>query len=767
MSYTPDPAEAPAALHGVRVLDLSTETSGAIAAMWFADYGAEVVRVTGPDSPGLEHDALWQRNKAILALDPAREAGAVELRHLLAGADCLVVNQPPSAVLAAVSAELSDYPHLVSLTMPPFATGCDWPLAGESAEFAAALGGIARRQSSVGGGPIECVFPHVTYVHGLWGATVAVAALLERASSGRGQVCEVDGMHAVLALSTGNLTIDPAAPAPDTRVGPSGPNPAYSTYLCADGRWIFFGALTPKFQDIGFEALGISPVLRDKRVGGNRANLFASANRDWVRQAIADAFARLPRQHWLTVLRAVGCPVGPVEDRASWLDHPQVVELGLRRHLTDSREGSVELAGPPVTMSRTPPRASGARVLEQAPDWQPRTLRPGPGSPAVGASGMGPLHGLRILDLGAVAAGPYAGTLLAELGADVVKVEPLAGDNFRTIGFVYNRGQRSLAIDLRDGRGRTAFVRLAAVSDAVIDNFRPGVLERLRLDYDSLRKAARPDIVTLSISAYADVGPHAGEPGFDPVLQAMSGMMAAQGGTAEPVFNTLAVNDVTAACASAFGVCAALLHRISSGHGQRVAVTLTGISAYLQSGEIARYAGRPEPRVGDRDYPGPSDLDRFYATKDGYLRLRARHAAQLADAGLLSGPVPADLGAALARSLASRTTAEALAGLRQAGVPAVPALTYPEIVSAGWAEAGHYLERHTGANGLSLVLPGRYARFSRTERTKPIMPPGIGEHSLKVLIEAGLDWDTVDELLVDGVIAKGDPMTAFTVFSYR
>ena len=123
------------------------------------------------------------------------------------------------------------------------------------------------------------------------------------------------------------------------------------------------------------------------------------------------------------------------------------------------------------------------RRLDAVPAWSARPLpvaiRPDP-------TGTGPLHGVRVMDLGAVLAAPYAGTLLAELGADVMKVEPLTGDSFRALGFQYNRGQRSLAIDLQDDRGRAAFLGLVRTTDVVIDNYRPRVLEKLRIGYGDL-----------------------------------------------------------------------------------------------------------------------------------------------------------------------------------------------------------------------------------------------------------------------------------------
>ena len=209
----------------------------------------------------------------------------------------------------------------------------------------------------------------------------------------------------------------------------------------------------------------------------------------------------------------------------------------------------------------------------------------------------------------------------------MIKVEPPEGDSFRVPGFHFNRGQRSLAINLRATAGHDAFLRLVAASDVVIDNYRPGVLEHLGIDYDSLA-AVKPGIITVSVTGFGAVGPMAGRPGFDPILQAMSGMMAAQGGDSDPVFFTLAVDDVTAACFSVLGTCAALYHRMTGGGGQCVTTSLAAVAAFMQCGELIEYAGRPAAPVGGRDYQGPSPLRRYYRTADGWIRLSLNSAEQ-------------------------------------------------------------------------------------------------------------------------------------------
>ena len=230
-------------LSGVRVLDASSGVAGPLAAMLLADFGAEVVKVEPPGGdPGRGEPgfAVWNRNKRSVVLDTATEAGRARLSGLLAGADvCVCGAVPPDAAgtpldPAAVSAA---NPALVYLSTPPY-TGAGTPWAGgeESNGLLAALTGVALRQSSFDGGPIDCVYPFLPCLQGIWAAAAAVAALLERERSGRGQVVTVGGVHGMMVASPGVLVIDPAQPGRPAAVGPGGPNPCYRPYRCGDGR---------------------------------------------------------------------------------------------------------------------------------------------------------------------------------------------------------------------------------------------------------------------------------------------------------------------------------------------------------------------------------------------------------------------------------------------------------------------------------------------------------------------------------------------------
>jgi crotonobetainyl-CoA:carnitine CoA-transferase CaiB-like acyl-CoA transferase len=323
------------------------------------------------------------------------------------------------------------------------------------------------------------------------------------------------------------------------------------------------------------------------------------------------------------------------------------------------------------------------------------------------------------------------------LGADVVKVEPLGGESFRgPNSSSYNKGQRGLAIDLRNPDGKAAFLRLAAVADVVVDNYRPGVLERLGIAYDDLRQV-NPRIITLSITGFGEGGPLGAKPGFDPVLQAMSGMMAAQGGDDEPVFFTMPVDDVGTAALSAFAVAAALYERAGSGEGQRMWTSLAGTSCMMQSGELVRYEGAPAAARGGRDFAGPGNDDRYHRVADGFVRVAA--------AGTQVPPGLGDLG--------DLGVDDTVRKLTDAGIAAAAARIPQELAADDDVLAAEILHEVKGEDGTRRFTAGRFARFDRTPRTGVLMSPGLGEHTRAVLSDAGFTSTEIGDLVAAGVVA--------------
>jgi crotonobetainyl-CoA:carnitine CoA-transferase CaiB-like acyl-CoA transferase len=803
------------ALAGVRVLDLTAGVAGPMAAMLLADFGADVVKVECPaGDPGRSRPgfALWNRNKRAVVVDADTPAGQAELRHLLRCADVCMTSDGAGSVGggAAVAEAVTANPALVLVQLPAFLGTPRWPGGAESAGMLLALTGLSLRQSSTDGGPVESVFPYILYLQAVLGAIATVAALIERHRLGYGQTVLAGGVHAAMVAATSAFVIDPDVPEAPADFGPAGPNAMYSWYRCLDGAFVFMATLTPKFEHAAIEVLGLADVLTDARILGEFDAMLRPENRGWVRDRFEQAFAARTSEDWLRRFRDADVPAGLVAERDAWWSSPIIDSLGMRARLDDPERGPVIMPANPVNLTASPasidrPAPRLGEHTGQLGDWTPIPVasRPPAGSAhSGGSSGAGPtaaalpagdspaadtppegpsaggplaggpLAGFRVLDLGAILAGPFAGTLLADLGADVIKVEVPAGDSWRQRGMPFIRGQRGLAIDLRAADGLDAFLRLTRSADVVLDNYRAGVLERLRIDYDCLR-AVNPDIISVSITGYGHDPAYSAEPAFDALMQAKSGMLAAQGGPAGPVLTSVPINDVTSAALAVLGTVLALLHRQRTGQGQYAWLALAATAALAQAEELVQFTGRaPAPR-GELDYRGAAPLDRCYATSDGWLRLEApgelgTEALRLA--GLLTGSPeasPDELQRQLASEFAAMNRDDAVRRLRAAGLPAVPVRRLAEVTDdadyARW-ETFSAMDR---APRPPLLVPGRYFWFSRTRNRRVLTPPGVGEHTAEVLAEAGYDDGRIAELAAAGVVRLGTPMVHRMLPVYR
>lgn len=766
-----------AALAGIRVVDLASGIAGPMAAMLLADFGAEVVKVeppAGDPDRGRPGFLMWARSKASVVLNPVSEHDQNELRALLSRADMCVASPATAKIWPGADAEsaVAANPRLVYLSVPPYLDAAPWCGEHESGSLLSAAMGTSSRQSSSDGGPVDPVYPHLLYIQACWAACCAVAALVEREASGYGQAVTVGGVHGTMAASPLQMVVRPGEPDASTAVGPGGHSPTYTRYQCADGQWIFLAALTPKFQEIALRVLGFADLVDRASRDGLEA-VIGPAQRAATRPRFEAAFASKTAEDWLSAFKAAGCPVALLADRDHWLDHPQIQAIGMAVTVSDPQHGTVTMPGNPIELSATPARAPSPAPLlpaagTQIPAW-PRPTMPDRAS----ESKNGPLAGLRVVDLGVVLAGPYAGTLLAELGADVIKVEIPEGDSFRRHGFPYIRGQRGIALNLRSDQGLAIFHELARSADVTIENYRPGVADRLGVGYEQLR-ALKPDIVSMSITAFGGRGPLRDDAGFDTVLQAMSGIMTAQGGTGEPVMLTLAVNDTATATLAALGICLALLHRARTGTGQQGLVSLAGTSALLQCEELVRVAGRSAPITGGVDFRGPAPTDRFYATADGWIRVQAiepaEKAALLKLAGITAAPAPEDEGAltdGLASYFAGQPSADVCAQLDAVGVPAARARRTSELPQDPQLQRWAVHQRISSGLGGELYASGRMARFSRTQRDDALVPPGVGEHSEQILQELGLPPAEIKRAISEGIVRAGDPMVIAAVAPYR
>jgi crotonobetainyl-CoA:carnitine CoA-transferase CaiB-like acyl-CoA transferase len=323
----------------------------------------------------------------------------------------------------------------------------------------------------------------------------------------------------------------------------------------------------------------------------------------------------------------------------------------------------------------------------------------------------------------------------------------------------WNRGKRSLVLDLKRAEGRDVFLDLARAADVVVDNFRGGVMERLGIGWDRL-SAENPRLIHTSITGYGAMGALASLPGFDPVFQARSGLMLAQGGD-EPVFHMIAYNDYMAGTLGALATVAALVARERTGRGQRVDVSLFRTSYVAQAAHMIGYRGRPAFATGGRDYLGPAAARRLFACGDGWLCVAAQDAAQAAALGRLAGvllalddPSDGPAASAVATFLAPAARADALARLTAAGVPAAPCLDFDEVFSdPSLLDAGAMTSQEHPTFG-RLELTGPFLSFAMTPIAYRRSAPLLGADGSAVLAELGYSEARIADLVAAGVVGK-------------
>ena len=742
------------AFQGLKVVDCSQGLVGPMAAMHLADFGAEVLKVEPPQGdraaakPGYQ---MWNRGKHRLTLDLDDLAGRERLEQLLAAADVAVFDFSPSRMAALDLLNAADrHPRLVRLWTPPFGT------TGEPSELEAhhgaliALTGAAFRQSSYTEQPVYLIAPVLHYAQAAMAAGAAGAALLERSKSGLGQAVTVSGLNAVALVGGASGTFLP----PGRK--PLGASPSYRLYECGDGQFLFLATLFSYFFQRALNAMGLTEIALAEEVFP-----------DDVTAAMEARFREKGRDEWLQILRAADVPCGPVGRREDWLASELIANNDMRVVMQDPARGPIEMPGVPIKLRSTPGSVRALVRDAEAADVE-AFLAQTPAPTASGAAGGGgPLAGIKVLDLGTVIAGAYCNAILANLGAEVVKVESAEGDPWRDrgIGFTaYNRGKRGLVVDLKQPAGRELFLDLARQSDVVLDNYRLGVRDRLGIGHEAVR-AVNPRLISGSITTYGSRGEETRRPGFDPLLQARSGLMAAQGGdNDEPVFHIIAVNDFASASMAAFGVIAALNARERTGAGQVMETSLTNQSALFQSGELTTWPGAPPAPKGCRDCLGIAALDRFYACADDWILVACGAPAEAtALAGVLGHPGWADefdmMAEARDGALAGRIEAvlrearagDVLAALRQAGVRAVLAQEAERTLTDTWLAANDFLDQ-VRDTPYGPVTNRPYGTFSRSPCGYTRPDPGLGEHTFEVLADYGIDPERIARLADEGVV---------------
>ena len=759
-------------LRGLRVIDCSRGTAGPRLSGLFADYGAEVIWVEPPGgSPDRERLAVeygvFNRGKRSVVIDLATSAGHRRALELISSADVFVESwRPGTAAKFGLDWQHvhADAPRVVHCSITGF--GADGALArvpGYEALVHAAVGTMGE-QVGHRSGPIYEGLPFASIGAAYLGAVGTLAALYRRESDGHGRHVEtslLDGALAYLAMMWGDSDLGAAPHVPGQIRLVAG------TYRCADDEYI--GVHTGAVGAFGrlMNVLGLADRIPPSANGMDIGVPLKPEQAELLQREIHPIFASAPRDVWLRRLLDADICAVPHLHPGQVFDEPQPIHNEMVVRVEDPVLGPVDQVAPPAKFRRTPGSIAGPapRVGEHEDDDLEDDDLENDAVASISAPDAEPdprplLHDVHVLDLGAYYAGPYSSRLLADLGADVIKLEPLAGDQLRGLSRPFRAaqaGKRAIALNLKDPDLDEARVALLRWADVVHHNMRPGAAERIGTSYDDVA-AVNPEAIYLYAPGWGSTGPDHLRQSFAPKMSGYVGVgFEVAGAYNEPLF-PVGNEDPGNGLLGAVAILMGLLNRRRTGRGQYIEnPQLNATMAHLA--HIVRTADGEVLGAGRLDtlQHGVSPLDRLYETADGWLVLvavRDQHIAALGD--VLGVEILGDerfatpaaraanewaLSELIGDALGSATTEVWLAKLSGVGVPVAEPRAHNNVAfmrdpenrrTRRVAEVAHSREGHV--RELDQLV-----RISDAEVPPHRLAPALGEHTDQVLAWLGYD----------------------------
>ncbi len=774
-------------LKGITVIDTSRSTAGWRMTQLFADYGADVLWIEPPGGdPGraehaIEH-AVFNRGKQSVELDLDEASDRDVLHRLLASADLFVETGRPGEADARGFGWADVHkaaPRLVYCSISGFGIDGLWrDIPGHEA-LVHALVGTTGEQGGMRPAPIFQGLPFASIGAAYLGAVGALAAVYRRNIDGRGRRVEtslLDGALAYLMMLWGDSDKGPTAHVPGTfRL-------VARTFLCSDGEYLGVHTGAVGAFDRLMQVLGLEEQFAVDPSQTGMGTMLTDAQAALMQDGFPKIFEERPRAEWMRQLRAADVCAVEVLRPGQVFDEPQVRHNEMVVEIDDPVLGPLEQVAPPAKFSVTPARPTHAapRVGEHQPVVDTQTpARELPEVEPEVEPGVEPgedvplLDGVRVLDLGAFYAGPYTSRLLADLGADVVKLEPTAGDPLRGLSLVFRSaqaGKRAIAADLKDPELAAAREQLLRWADVVQHNMRPGAAERLGVGYDDAR-SLRSDVVYLYAPGWGSTGPDSGRQSFAPKMSGYVGASFEVAGRFNPPLFPVGNEDPGNGLVGAVATLMALVCRQRTGQGQYIENSqLNATMAH-----VAHIVRRPggEALGAERLDPmqlGFSAFERLYQTSDSWLCLVANSEAELqglADAvpGLFEAPATRGredriehddlLTIRLENAFATESTDEWVARLDAAGVPAV----VPKVERNALAflrdpeqqRLGRVAHVRHASDGIVREID-QLIRVTGAGRAPHRVAPELGEHTDAILREVGYSTDQIESLRERGAI---------------
>jgi crotonobetainyl-CoA:carnitine CoA-transferase CaiB-like acyl-CoA transferase len=633
-------------------------------------------------------------------------------------------------------------------------------------------------------GPIFTYTPWPSICAAYLATTGINAALLARLRTGRGQHVETSLLQAALSLTASKWIRAERNDEPFYRTWIYDQRAPKGFFQCADGRWVEQWVPNPRFVmssadgDTLAHRRDVDKVRDDPdRIGTAPENIVVLAH---YFPEMVDAFARFDSDDWVRVAEEAGVPLQPVRTPEEALADPALVAESAVVEVDHPDHGTLRQVGILYGLSRTPGQVQGPvpRVGEHTSQIRAEARAeqavPDPG-PLRDSTHAAPLEGVTVLDLGFAVAGPFGTQVLADLGADVIKVNATRDPWWHANHIAYgaNRGKRSICIDLKTSEGLAVLHRLVERADVVHSNMRRDALRRLQCDEDSLR-AVNPDIIYCHTRGF-DRGPRSDSPGNDQTGCSLAGVTYEDGGThdgGKPFWSLTSLGDTGNGFLSAIGVIQALYHRARSGEAQSVDTSIlnAGLLAASMASVKADGTSVPRPQL-DGMQLGVHPLYRLYETADGWVCIAATKDGQwLALLDALGEPTVGDdprFGDASARAahrheldevleplFRRQASADVFAALDGHGVPceiADPDYSRHVFDDPEMRERGLLVEQHHPKLGRFEHF-GTTISFSDTPGRIWGPPPVVGQHTREIMRQYDFDDDEIEKLLAGGAV---------------